>query len=203
MFSKVRSLGVVVGRFAHISDRRMCSTRPLSGPSTRQHPSPVRPSSASATDRDPEVGARIRQARNASGLSQRELAAQLQVQRRTVQKWEDGSSAITWRNLHRLAAAIDVSTDWIRFGDVEPTAPAEPTLSLGALASVMQRLIERQLGSRLDRIERHLDAIAADAQETSRLLIEREQAEALRRSRARRTAAAAGAPPPRLEDQER
>jgi transcriptional regulator with XRE-family HTH domain len=181
----MRSLGVVVGRFAHIDVPRVCSTTPPVRPSTR----PMRPSSATATDRDPAVGARIRQARSAAGLSQRQLAATLDVQRRTVQNWEAGTSAITWTNLRHLERALDVSSDWIRFGDLDEAPErddAQPTIAVSALtallAGVVQRALDGQVTPRLDRIDERLASLELSRDE-ARALIERELEAALSRSR--------------------
>lgn len=57
------------------------------------------------------VGANIRRARDAKGLSQAALARQLSAptEARDVSRWELGKNMPSWANLHGLAAALDVT----------------------------------------------------------------------------------------------
>ena len=71
-------------------------------------------------DEDPEVakrvGARIKSARDAKGLSQNALARLIDdenVSAGYISRWERGEHMPSWANLHKLAAALGVSIGWL------------------------------------------------------------------------------------------
>lgn len=84
----------------------------------------------------------IRKARKAKGMSQEELAVQLNVVRQTVSKWENGLSVPDADVLVRMAGLLDV--------------PVEQLLGLGAQDEERQELTERlaQLNEQLARKNR-------------------------------------------------
>jgi transcriptional regulator with XRE-family HTH domain len=51
----------------------------------------------------------LRDLRTRVGMTQKQLAAQLGVDRRTVLRWEDGENTPTLTDLRRLAAVFNVS----------------------------------------------------------------------------------------------
>jgi len=55
-----------------------------------------------------EVGDRVRQAREAAGLSQRELAARMGTSQAAVARLEAGGVGATLTTLQRVAAALDL-----------------------------------------------------------------------------------------------
>lgn len=55
-----------------------------------------------------EVGEQIREAREAAGLSQRELARQMSTSQAAVARLEAGGVAATLTTLHKAAAALDM-----------------------------------------------------------------------------------------------
>ena len=59
------------------------------------------------------LGARLRQARDASGLTQEDVAARLDVAPQTVWQWEDGRVAPMVDRLNVLASLYGVSVDWL------------------------------------------------------------------------------------------
>ena len=58
-----------------------------------------------------EIGRTISTHRKALGLTQMQLAAQLQVSNRTVSKWENGDGFPDISLLPGLAAALDITID--------------------------------------------------------------------------------------------
>ena len=64
---------------------------------------------------------RVRQARDAARLTQDELAAKVGVDRATVGTWESGTKPRPKR-VDGLAKALNVSVDWLLFGDNKPPA---------------------------------------------------------------------------------
>lgn len=69
---------------------------------------------------------KILQCRKRMGLSQEELAQQLNTSRQAVSKWELGAGQPDLQNVIALAKLFGVTTDWLLMED-EPEAPAEQT----------------------------------------------------------------------------
>ena len=68
------------------------------------------------------VGARIRAAREAIGISQMELAERLEVEQGTVSRWENGDREPRLTTLAAIAAALD--QDLVYFFENEEEAVA-------------------------------------------------------------------------------
>jgi len=62
------------------------------------------------------IGDRIKQAREATGMTQAELGRRLGVTRSGVSQWENERTAPTTRNISAIAVALDVSWDWLTTG---------------------------------------------------------------------------------------
>lgn len=75
-----------------------------------------------------EIGRTISTHRKALGLTQMQLAAQLQVSNRTVSKWENGDGFPDISLLPGLAAALDITIDELLTGEV----PAQIQQSVSA-----------------------------------------------------------------------
>lgn len=73
-----------------------------------------------------DVGRRIKQARQALGLSQMQLAAQMQVSQPTVANWESGSHAPRHAALGRLAQTLETPAAWL-LGDAGASSPSRHT----------------------------------------------------------------------------
>lgn len=70
------------------------------------------------------VGARIREARQARGLTQNELATVLGVTRSAVAQWETGRAGQESAMLPRIAEALAISPGWLLAGDEVLSVPA-------------------------------------------------------------------------------
>jgi transcriptional regulator with XRE-family HTH domain len=76
------------------------------------------PAMAAAPPAPPDsVGARIRAARVARGLTQEGLAALIGVSRSAVAQWETERAGQIRGNLGRIAEALAVSVEFLLFGD--------------------------------------------------------------------------------------
>ena len=64
-----------------------------------------------------DIGTRIRAARRDRGLTQDELADQVGVSRSAVAQWETGRTGQVTANLSRIAAALEVSVEYLMAGD--------------------------------------------------------------------------------------
>lgn len=69
------------------------------------------------TTDDMEIGARIRAARQARGLSQAQLGEAIGASPKTVSSWETARSTPATHYLRLICEALKESADWIIFGD--------------------------------------------------------------------------------------
>ena len=70
-----------------------------------------------------ELSQTIYTLRTAKGLSQLELAEQLEVSRQSVSKWETGQSVPDLDKLIKLADLFGISVDELVRADAQPTPP--------------------------------------------------------------------------------
>jgi len=85
--------------------------------------------SAKASARAAEVGARIAEARRDAGLTQQVLATELGVTRRSVQAYEAGA-VIPYRRLDRLGELLDRAPSWLLTGLAPDGTAAAPVREL-------------------------------------------------------------------------
>ena len=83
---------------------------------------------------DVYVGARVREARLAAGLSQTTLAGMLGVAYQQIQKYENASNRISCSRIGRIAAALGRPVEW--FFD---EAPFGPTPDFGQRCAEMEQ----------------------------------------------------------------
>lgn len=69
----------------------------------------------------PPVGRRIREAQSARGLTNDQLAREIDVTVRLVQRWRAGTVVPSLPNLHRLSETLDRPVAWF-FTDDEAAA---------------------------------------------------------------------------------
>lgn len=69
-----------------------------------------------------EIGERIRDRREALGLSQWQLAQQLEMRQDEISRWEIGRVRPSGRNLRLLANALDCPWRALAYGPVEDAA---------------------------------------------------------------------------------
>lgn len=62
------------------------------------------------------IGARLRQARKAAGMTQAEVAGHALVHFTSVSLWELGKNAMTALNVIRVAEALGVTVEWLLLG---------------------------------------------------------------------------------------
>jgi transcriptional regulator with XRE-family HTH domain len=98
------------------------------------------------------VGGRLRTARRAAGLTQKELAAELGVEAVTVSRWERGVTTPTLPRLRRVAELTQTTvSDLVRAPDTASAHAVE-------LAALREELAEtREL---VDRVARALEELA-------------------------------------------
>ena len=82
------------------------------------------------------IGQRIAALRKQAGLSQEALAAQLNVSRQAIGKWEADASLPGLDTLQELARALGVSCDELLTGEKRPTAADQPEPPAGAAPSL-------------------------------------------------------------------
>ena len=69
------------------------------------------------------IGQRIRDARQAKGMTQDQLAQAVDVSRSAVAQWETGRAGQITGNLTRIAQVLDVGVEFLMFG-ADKRAPA-------------------------------------------------------------------------------
>jgi transcriptional regulator with XRE-family HTH domain len=121
-----------------------------------------RDSSSGELDDDArQIGERLAEARNAVGLSARELADHLGVKASTIARWESGEESPRGQRVSKLAGILGVSLSWILVGrGVEPSARnhdltrlrAELRLARDRLDDVVSELavIDKRLAAMVD-----------------------------------------------------
>ena len=82
------------------------------------------------------IGQRIAALRKQAGLSQEALAAQLNVSRQAIGKWEADASLPGLDNLQELARALGVSCDELLTGEKRPSTADQPAPLAGAAPSL-------------------------------------------------------------------
>lgn len=117
-------------------------------------------------------GDRVTGAREATGMTQRELADRLGVKLRTVTAWEDDMADPRANKLQMMAGMLGVSIRWLLTGEGDgpegPAADAPGMAPAGAakpvLAEMRQIRVEiGTLGDRLGRLEKRLrDLVTED-----------------------------------------
>jgi transcriptional regulator with XRE-family HTH domain len=112
------------------------------------------------------VGARLRTARRAAGLTQKQLAEALSVEAITVSRWERGVTSPSLPRLRRIAELTETTvSDLVR-------APDAVTAHAAELAALREELAEtREL---VDRVARTLDRLARPRSAAGSLQVSRE-----------------------------
>lgn len=107
-------------------------------------------------------GGRLSRAREASGLSTRELAWRLGVRQATIDAWERDRSQPSAQRMNRLSGLLGVSLSWMLHG--VGTAPAypdeEPAASIVGEQLAKLKLLHAETGRLIGRIESRLDRLS-------------------------------------------
>lgn len=122
------------------------------------------PTPVAVNDDGTAISGRIRQAREALGLSEQDLANRLGVTAETVTEWESGGRDPRSNRVIMLAGVLGVSAHWLLDGsaDVGPSERSGPAASLRAqLESVRMKISE--LESLIDDMESQLDDLDAES----------------------------------------
>lgn len=109
------------------------------------------------------IGGRLSRARDASGLTVKELAWRLGVKMATVNAWESDRTQPGSHRLTILAGLLQVSLSWILHG--VGTAPSESETSVESAAMNSQidrlRLLHAETGQIIDRLQSDIDRLSA------------------------------------------
>lgn len=88
------------------------------------------------------IGDRIRQAREAMGLSQEDLAARVDgVSRVAVSQWENGESRPRDKRLEKIAQALHLDYEWLRTGVKSASPTSEISLQHALDPELLRTLI--------------------------------------------------------------
>lgn len=102
------------------------------------------------------VAFRVRSAREAAGITQRELAERTNLGPEVISRIERGIEALTLENLHRISTALGIRYGWLFDVDEPPTlddADVREILRLLKCASVeevkmVRRVVNAMIGRR-------------------------------------------------------
>ncbi|MGE0527492.1 MAG: helix-turn-helix domain-containing protein [Bdellovibrionales bacterium] len=88
---------------------------------------------------DIDIGAKLREARMMSGMSQEKLAEALGITFQQIQKYEKGTNRISSSRWQQISRALNRPVSWF-FGEAESGSPAITDGVIGDTVSVMARL---------------------------------------------------------------
>lgn len=80
----------------------------------------IAPKTGSPHDREVTIAQRIRDRREALGITQDDLAAKTKISQATISEYERGKSKPSGERAFRLARALRVTADWLVLGGPEP-----------------------------------------------------------------------------------
>ncbi|MGV3028035.1 helix-turn-helix domain-containing protein [Streptococcus hyovaginalis] len=88
-------------------------------------------------DKETILAITLKKYRQDNGLTQAELAEQLDVSDKTISKWENGETYPSKRNMMRLANKLDISIETLLIEDKGPTRDRYLSLKYGLIAYVI------------------------------------------------------------------
>jgi HTH-type transcriptional regulator, cell division transcriptional repressor len=138
-----------------------------SGPATRQTMEADRVSDATNIyEEKPDldtIGGRLSRARDASGLTVKELAWRLGVKMATINAWESDRSQPGSHRLTILAGILQVSLSWILHGVGTAPSDTETSDDSAAMNSQIDRLrhLHAETGQIIDRLQTDIDRLSA------------------------------------------
>jgi len=109
------------------------------------------------------IGGRLSRARDASGLTVKELAWRLGVKIATINAWESDRSQPGSHRLTILAGLLQVSLSWILHGVGTGPSDTESTAEADAMNSQIDRLrlLHAETGQIIDRLQTDIDRLNA------------------------------------------
>lgn len=87
------------------------------------------------------IGEKIYKLRNASGLSQEQLAEKLQVSRQSISKWESGNTIPSMDKIVELSKIFGISTDYLLIDEIEDL-PSEIVADLDSRKTIKEVTLE-------------------------------------------------------------
>jgi transcriptional regulator with XRE-family HTH domain len=90
-----------------------------------------------------DLAARLRQAREAAGLSQGQVAKLLGIHRPTLSEIEAGRRKVTAQELNEFANCYAVSLHWLANGESDPQANSPLLLAARELSKMSEKDLER------------------------------------------------------------
>lgn len=100
------------------------------------------------------LGDRITGAREATGLSESDLAKKLGIKLRTLKEWEDDLAEPRANKLQMLSGVLNVSLRWLMTGKGEDLVPSETGVTMDEVNALRARLTEAL--EMLNRIEERM-----------------------------------------------
>lgn len=109
------------------------------------------------------IGGRLSRARDASGLTVKELAWRLGVKMATINAWESDRSQPGSHRLTILAGLLQVSLSWILHGVGTSPSDSESTVESGVMNNQIDRLksLHAETGQLIDKLQTDIDRLNA------------------------------------------
>ncbi|MEI5680298.1 MULTISPECIES: helix-turn-helix domain-containing protein [unclassified Mesorhizobium] len=110
------------------------------------------------------IGGRLSRAREASGMSVKQLAWRLGVKMSTITAWESDRSQPGAHRLNMVSGILNVSLSWVLHGvgtgPIEPEDDSDMIETVGAQLDRL-RLLHAETGSLIVRLQNDMDRLAA------------------------------------------
>lgn len=110
------------------------------------------------------IGGRLSRAREASGLSVKQLALRLGVKTATIQAWESDRSQPGSHRLTKLSGLLGVSLSWILHGvGIAPSEEMETSQRADLLSAQLDRLVllHAETGQLISRLQNDMERLNA------------------------------------------
>lgn len=91
------------------------------------------------------IGGRVRTVREERGYTREQLAEYADISSDFLWQVETGRSSMSVQNLGKIAAALDVTTDYLIYGKTAYTENAKLNTMIAALPVEIQRYVEKSL----------------------------------------------------------
>jgi transcriptional regulator with XRE-family HTH domain len=110
------------------------------------------------------IGGRLSRAREASGMSVKQLAWRLGVKMSTINAWESDRSQPGAHRLNMVSGILNVSLSWVLHGvgtgPIEPEDDSDMIETVGAQLDRL-KLLHAETGSLIVRLQNDMDRLAA------------------------------------------
>ncbi|MBD5156134.1 MAG: helix-turn-helix transcriptional regulator [Butyrivibrio sp.] len=106
------------------------------------------------------IGGRVRTVREERGYTREQLAEYADISSDFLWQVETGRSSLSVQNLGKIAAALDVTTDYLIYGKTAYTENVKINTMIAALPVEIQRYVEKSITVFVDALRESTKALA-------------------------------------------